>query len=529
MDGVNQAISPWASHVPIYSMDHPVSVSQTKPSSASTRSAENVDIESLYTQTPYITSLDEFLAEKDEQKALKYWLKTFENLNRIRDTDDIALALNRAITNIDHLVNDQLNNIIHQPQLQKLEASWRGLWYLVTQADGARNIKIRFLNISWLEVVRDIGRALDFDQSHLFQKIYSEEYGQPGGEPYGAILGDYEISHKRSARHPHDDIATLEGLAEVAAAAFAPFIAAASSELFGLDDFSSLGLPLNFSSIFSTNEYIKWHALRDKSDSRFIALTLPRILMRRPYRTEPGSYRGIFFYEKVEATDKSNYLWGNACYAFGGVLIREFANVGWFGHIRGVPRNQVGGGLLTNLQFDTFNTDPNDIAHKPITDVIITDSTEREISDLGLIPLCQCYDTPFAAFYSNQSLQKPRQKDSRSANVNAKISAMLQHILCGSRVAHYIKVMIRDKIGSFITADECETFLTTWLFKYTTGRDDLEWEEQARYPLREAGVKVNEHPEKPGEYLCVIHLAPHYQLDQMVSELELVTELVQAS
>jgi len=486
-------------------------------------------LDAIYSRDAYITNLNEFLAESNTHKALSYWLSEFENTQQLLSSNDVINAVHSTIARIDHLINDQLNRIIHHPKLQKLEASWRGLWYLVTQADGNRNIKIRYLDISWAEVAKDIDRALDFDQSQLFQKIYSDEYGTPGGEPYGVIIGDYEISHKRSERHPYDDIATLTGISEIAAASFAPFIASASSELFGLDDFSTLGMPLDYQTIFAQDEYIKWRALRDKSDSRFIGLTLPHILMREPYRTQPGSYKGIFFYEKPEDKHNNGYLWGNACYAFAGVLIREFANVGWFGHIRGVPRDQIGGGLLTNLATSAFETDKQAIALKPITDVLITDNLEREISDLGLIPLCQCYDTPYSAFYSNPSLQRPHRQNSRNEDINAKLSAMLQHVLCASRVAHYIKVMIRDKIGSFITADECESFLTTWLFKYTTGREDLDWEEQARYPLRQASVRVNEHPEKPGQYLCVIHLVPHYQLDQMVSELELVTELVQTS
>jgi len=487
-----------------------------------------IELDSLYSRQAYITNLDDFLDEADITRALVYWLIEYENFARVKTARDIITTINRAIADIDELVNDQLNIILHTDKFQQLEASWRGLWFLVVQADGANNIKIRLLDISWSEVTRDISRALEFDQSQLFKKIYSEEYGTPGGEPYAVIVGDYEVSHKVSIKHPHDDLTTLEGLAQIAAAAFAPFIASASSELFGVDDFSTLGSPLNLQTIFSQQEYIKWRALRDKPDARFVALTVPHILMRLPYRTRPGSYKGVYFYEKPRDTSQRHYLWGNAAYAMAGILIREFTNVGWFGHIRGVPRNHVSGGLLTNLPVDCFATDADDIAHKPVTDVIITDTLERELSDLGLIPLCQCYDTPFAAFYNNQSIQKPKSYTDRDAQVNAKLSAMLQHVMCGSRIAHYIKVMIRDKVGSFVTAMDCEQFLREWLFKYTTGREDLDWEEQARYPLREAAVSVREHPAKPGEYLCVIHLRPHYQLDQMVSELELVTELAAA-
>ncbi len=487
--------------------------------------APALDIDKWLDNPSYITNLEQFLAEEDDERALIYWLSEHES--NISSCSQIRHAINRKIAEIDELINEQLNAIIHHHKIQKLESSWRGLWYLVVQAEGAINIKIKVLDINWDEISKDIARAIDFDQSHLFHKIYSEEYGSPGGEPYGVLIGDYEISHKISKRHPRDDITTLEGLSQIAAAAFSPFIAAASYELFGLDDFTGLSLPVDLHTVFTQSEYMKWNALRDKVDTRFIGLTVPRILMRLPYRSQPGSYKGIYFYEKTENSNHENYLWGNASYAFAAVLIREYANVGWFGHIRGVPRNEIAGGLLANLPVDCFQTDAEQIAFKPVTDVIISDTRERELSDLGLIPLCQCYDTPFAAFYNNQSLQSPEKHVSQEASINAKLSAMLQHVLCGSRIAHYIKIMIRDKIGSFITASECEDYLRNWLFRYTTGREDLEWEEQARYPLKEAAVQVKEHPQKPGSFICVIHLKPHYQLDQMVSELELVTELAQ--
>ena len=488
----------------------------------------STDKDNLYSRSAYITSVDQFINEIDYLKALHYWLTEFIPVHNLKDPEDIIDAIHRSIADIDHMINDQVNIIIHHKRFQKLEASWRGLWYLTVQADGARNIKIKVLNINWNEVSRDISRALEFDQSNLFQKIYSEEYGTPGGEPYGVLIGDYEISHKPSQNHKHDDIATLEGLSQVAAAAFSPFIAGASPELFGLDDFTTLANPLNLRSIFAQKEYIKWRAFRDKSDSQFVGLTLPHILMRLPYRKTPGSYKNMFFYEQSATNGRENYCWGSACYAFAAVLIREFANVGWFGHIRGVPRNQIGGGLVSNLPCDSFENKKNDVAIKPVTNVIISDAKERELSDLGLVPLCQCYDTPFAAFYSNQSVHKPARQSSRDGEVNARLSAMLQHVLCGARIAHYIKVIIRDKVGAFITAEECEDYIRNWLFKYTTGREDLEWEEQARFPLREAAVKVKEHPEKAGDFICVIHLRPHYQLDHMVSELELVTELAQS-
>ncbi len=491
-------------------------------------SSSSVDFDAVLTQPHYVTSLEGFLQEPDALRALQYWLETFTDATTLHTTDDIQGRLLSAVADIDHRINDQLNAILHHPKFQALEASWRGLWYLAVQFEGVKNAKLKVLDISWAEVSKDISRALEYHQSQLFQKIYNEEYGTPGGEPYGVMICDHAIHHKTSREFPTDDIATLEGLAQIGAASFSPMILGAASELFGLDDFNSLRTPLNLQAIFAQSEYVRWRALRNHPDSRFLGITLPRILMRKPYRTTPGSYKGLFFYEKPDAYTSEPYLWGNAAYAFGGILIREFASVGWFGHIRGVPRDHVGGGLVTNLPCDTFTTDPNDVAYKPATDAVITDSIERDISNLGFIPLCQCYGTPFSAFYSNASIQTIKRTGDKETEINAKLAAMMQHVLCGSRVAHYIKVMIRDKIGSFMTAQECEGLLRHWLFKYTTGRDDLEWEAQARYPLREASVKVKEHPEKPGHYLCVIHLVPHYQTDQMVSELELVTELVQS-
>lgn len=484
----------------------------------------DIDFDNVLSQQAYIANLSDLLKEKNDKEALRYCIQEFIPKSRLNSASETRNAIFKLIAELDELINDQLNEIIHNSRFQKLEASWRGLWLLVKQADGTQNSKIKVLDIHWSEVVKDINRAMEFDQSHLFQKIYSEEYGTPGGEPYGAIIGDYEISHRISEKHPHDDLSTLAGMAEIAAAAFSPFIASASSELFGMEDFSGFGLPFKLEKIFAQKEYIKWRSLRENTDSRFVGLTLPKILMRRPYRTKPGSYKGIYFYEKPDSKGK-NYLWGNACYAFGVVLNREFSNVGWFGHIRGVPRSYISGGLVTELPFDTFDTDSGSIAHKPVTDVIITDAAEKEISELGFIPLCQSYLSPYATFYNNQSIQQPKDHNKNIANTNAKLSSMLQHMLCGSRIAHYIKVMIRDKVGSFTTAERCENYLRDWLLKYTTGREDLDWDEQARYPLKEGSVSVKEHPSKPGEYLCVIHLQPHYQLDQMVSELELVTEL----
>lgn len=453
------------------------------------------------------------------------WIYSLKKNNTKLNKQQIKASINWVINSLDELINDHINAIIHTDKFQKLEASWRGIEYLVDECGYNKRVKIRILDISWKEISKDISKAIEFDQSILFSKIYSEEYGLPGGEPYGVILGDYEISHKPSPSHPYDDINTLEGIATICASAFSPFIAAASSDLFALDDFTELTSTIKFEQSFKNAEYTKWNSLRQRADTRFIGLTLPRYLVRKPYKNVLLSKQKIIFSESLSSAKAKDYLWGNACYVFGAILIREFINVGWFGHIRGVPRGLKSGGLVTNLNNDSHNTDSSNIAVKINTNVLITDSLERRLSDLGFMPLCQCYNTIYSAFYSNQSIQSIGENNHRTDNINSKLSTMLQHIFCGSRIAHYLKVIIRDKVGSFITADECERYLQDWLHRYTTGREDLEWDEQARYPLREANVRVREKPSKPGQFVCVIYLKPHYQLDNMVSELELVTEL----
>jgi type VI secretion system ImpC/EvpB family protein len=472
--------------------------------------------------------LDRFLREPSPVKALAYWLGlTSSPLRPMPDREhgQLMRMLNRAIAELDALLTRQVNAILHHPSFQRLEASWRGLHYLVRQVPDGANIKLRVLSASWKELVRDVENALEFDQSQLFQKVYEEEFGHPGGEPYGVLLGDYEIHLGPSGDHPTDDVGALERIASVAAAAFAPFIAAAHPSLFDLDSFTELEKPLDVSKIFDRLECLKWRALRDKEDARFVGLTLPRVLMRLPYRDDSARIDGFRFREGVEAPDRRQYLWGNAAYAFGAILIRAFAQTGWLAAIRGVQQGSEQGGLVTELPVHSFSTDRSGIAPKCSTEVIITDAQEKELGDLGFIPLCHCHDTEYAAFYGNQSIQKPKEYDELPAMMNARLSAMLQYILCVSRFGHYIKVIIRDKVGRFTGPADCEDYLRRWLMNYTTATDKGGPELKSKYPLREAKVRVRERPDAPGSYRCVIHLRPHYQLDQMITAVKLTTEL----
>jgi type VI secretion system ImpC/EvpB family protein len=469
--------------------------------------------------------LERFLKASSPAEALTCWLGSLAGLQGAEGKRALAQRLNRDIARLDQLLNQQVNAILHHPRFQKLEASWRGLTYLVGQVVEGTNIKVRVLDLSWEDLVRDQQRALEFDQSQLFRKVYEDEFGTPGGEPFGVLLGDYEIHLRPSVEHPTDDLATLGSIASVAAAAFAPFVAAAHPSLLELSSFAGLEKPLDLGRTYAQVEYVKWRALRQQEDARFVGLTLPRILMRLPYRDDSARPDGFCFRENVEAADRSGYLWGNAVYAFGAVLVRAFASSGWLAAIRGVRRGEEDGGLVTGLPVHSFGTDRLGVAAKTSTEAAITDMQDKELGDHGFLPLSACPDSELSAFYGSQSLQKPQTYNEQTATVNARLSAMLQYMLCVSRFAHYLKVIARDKTGKFLGAADCEDYLRRWLMGYTNANDNAGPDIKARHPLREAKVQVREVPGRPGRYTCIAHLRPHFQLDQMVSTVRLVTRL----
>lgn len=473
-----------------------------------------------------VSFLDRFLSTSTSADSLRAWFA-----GRVpASADEISRQLLHAVAAIDGQINELLNAILHHPQFQRLEAGWRGLFYLAERADaeGDTGIKIKVLSASWKELERDFERSSEFDQSQLFRKVYDQEFGTPGGEPFGALLGDYEIHPRPGPGHPHDDLGVLRAISQVAAAAFCPFIAGVHPAFFGIDQFATLENRLDHAKTFEQVDYLKWRSLRDSEDSRFVGLALPRVLMRLPHADDGTRLDGFRFHEDVTGPDASKYLWGNAAFAMGGVLIRAFAQAGWLADIRGVQRGVDGGGLVTSLPSHSFATDRLGVAVKASTDVVISDRLEKELSDLGFIPLADCADTEFAAFYSNQSVQKPKKYDRPAATTNARISSMLQYMLCVSRFAHYIKVLGRDKVGSFAEASSLEQFLQEWIVKYVTTDPEAAPETKARFPLREARVQLFDLPGKPGCHQCVMHLAPHYELDELTAAVRIATELAPA-
>ena len=428
---------------------------------------------------------------------------------------DTMAMIQAQIARIDELLSLQLNEILHHPDFQKLEASWRGLHYLVMNSETGTRLKLRLLCVTKQELFKDLDQAAEFDQSSLFKKVYEEEYGTFGGNPISLMIGDFEFG-----RHPQD-MALLEKIAGVAAAAHAPFIAAASPRLFDMDSYTELGNPRDLAKIFESSELIKWRSFQTSDDSRYVTLVLPHILMRLPYGPDTVPTEDFKLVEDVDGRDHSRYLWGNPAYALGQRITNAFALYGWCAAIRGVE----GGGMVQGLPTHTFKTDEGDIALKCPTEIAITDRREKELDTLGFISLCHCKGTDYAAFFGGQTTQKPGLYDTDAANANARISARLPYILAASRFAHYLKVICRDKIGSFQTKDGLTQFLNRWILTYVLGTDEAGQELKAQYPLREARIDVFDVPGKPGAYRAVAFLRPHFQLEELTASIRLVAEL----
>jgi len=428
---------------------------------------------------------------------------------------DIETMILQRVAQIDHLLSIQLNQILHHPKFQQLEGTWRGIRYVLENSETSANLKIKVFNASKKEILRDLQRVPEFDQSQMFKKVYEHEFGVYGGEPFACLVGDYQFGRGS------EDIEFLERMSTVAAAAHAPFIAGGSPELLNMDSFTQMDAPRDLAKVFDTTEYARWKGFRMSEDSRYMCLTMPRVLMRVPYGNETKPVDSFHYEEGVTGNDHSEYLWGNAAYALGARITNAFSKYGWCAAIRGVE----GGGLVDSLPTHTFRTEEGDVALKCPTESLITDRREKELADLGFAPLVHCKGTDYAAFFSVQTCQKPRLYDTEEANANARLSAQLPYIMAVSRFAHYLKAMMRDKVGSFTSKKDCEVFLNRWISNYVTQDDMASHAVKAQYPLREARVEVVENKSKPGVFRAIAFLRPHFQLDELNVSLRLVAEL----
>ena len=489
--------------------------------------------------------MDEFLqSERPENqntllKALSLLLG-YETLKDIPDRLHLFAAFDRLIVNIDSLIFKQVDAILHHPRFQRMEASWRGVYYLVNQFHSHEDeIVLRIINWKWIELSKDLEGALEFDQSYFFRKIYTEEIDSPGGKPFGVLLGDYYISPHRHETVV-DDVATLSKASEVAAASFCPFVISCRASMFGLDHFSELEIPSKIGSDLSTPsnpDYRRWQQFRDREESRFIGIVLPRILMRLPYGPNHPDKMWPFYREQTEGMGEATendfgneeMLWGNAVYAFGGVLIRAFKNYGWFADIRGLRLDELGGGTVIGFPVPSFDTDAVHMVPKFLTEIAITERRAATLSDLGFIPLVVAKDTQYAWFFNCPSVQRTGKYglSNQMANINSRMSSMLHYILCVSRFGHFIKkIILNQRIGSLTDGDQIKKFISDkFLLQYCESNEAASTERKAAAPLRDFDVEIRQIPGRPGNYTCTVYLQPHYQFDYVEAKIRLDTEI----
>jgi type VI secretion system protein ImpC len=431
-------------------------------------------------------------------------------------SDDVIKSVEAIIAEIDKKLSEQVNKIIHHEDFQKLEGTWRGLYHLVSHTETDEKLKIRVLNIS----KKDLGNTLKkfegtaWDQSPLFKKMYEEEYGSPGGAPYGCIIGDYHFDHSAP------DVKILQGMAQIGAAAHTPFITGSAPSLFGMESWQELSNPRDLTKIFQTPEYAAWRSLRDSEDARYLGLAMPRFLSRLPYGAKSNPVDEFAFEEDTAGADHSKYTWANAAFAMGTNISRSFKEYGWCARIRGTES----GGIVEGLPVHTFPTDDGGVDMKCPTEIAITDRREAELAKNGLMPLSHYKNTDYAVFFGAQSLQKSAVYDDPDATANANLGARLPYLFATCRFAHFLKCMVRDKIGSFKERGDMERWLNEWIKQYCVDSSAAE-SDKARRPLAEAEVKVEEVAGNPGYYTSKFFLRPHYQLEGLTVSLRLVSKL----
>jgi type VI secretion system protein ImpC len=436
--------------------------------------------------------------------------------------EDVLDTIEEMISRIDHKLTAQMNEILHAPEFQQLESAWRGLHYLVFNSETDANLKIRVMNVSKNELYRNLRLypGARWDQSPLFKQIYEHEFGQLGGEPYGCLVGDYYFSHLPT------DVQLMRDLSKVASAAHAPFFAGAEPTLMGMDSWTELMNPRDLSKLFDTPDYAAWKGLRDSVDSRYMGLCMPRVLARLPYGAKSEPVEEFAFEEETDGHKGEKYGWMNAAYAMAVNVNRAFKEYGWTTRIRGVQS----GGEVLNLPTHTFPTDDGGVDLKCPTEIAISDRREHELAKSGLIPIIHRKNTDKAAFIGAQSVYRPGKynddEKGRLAEASDNLSARLPYMFAVSRFAHYLKCMVRDKIGSTKEKAQLQNWLQEWILQYVDGSPDISSEEtKARKPLAAAKVEIFENEENPGYYNARFYLRPHYQLEAMDIGLSLVSRL----
>lgn len=479
-------------------------------------------------------AITQLLEAKTFVEVLSAWVAARVGSREVLSRQALIDLLADDVVQLDELVSEQLDAVLHHEAFQRLEAAWRSLAWLTERAGEAVDenaeaspVKVKVLSASKRELARDFAKA-DFDQSAMWEKVYEEEFGTPGGKPYGLLLGDYTFGKS------NEDLGLLASIAEVAAASFSPFVAAADPNLVGLESWQDLEEAAGLENLHRGSSYAKWKSLRKRDEARFVGLALPRVLARLPYegcyaapnvlaqREQTWSTRGFRYQERVEGPDGGFRLWTNAGWAFAGVVISEFGRSGWFSDIRGASRGLPGGGLVQDLPVDSFGpSEP--LAFRGPTETTLTEATQQRLATAGFLPLTTANGSAHAVFYSNQSVHAPQGYDTAEATANARISSMLQYMLCVSRFAHYLKVIGRDRIGSVTSADECKSMLEEWIRNYVTPDEQASPEARAEQPLRAAQVEVREAPSRPGSFLVSMRLQPHFQLDELEAGIRLTT------
>ncbi len=463
----------------------------------------------------------EFKPKTDQAKsAVKQAVQTLAEQALAASTlisDNTIESIKAIIAAIDRKLSEQVNLILHHQDFKTLEGSWRGLHYLVNNTETAENLKIRVINISKKEVAKTLKKfkGTAWDQSPLFKKLYEEEFGMPGGQPYGCLMGDYYFDHTAP------DVEMLAGIAQISAAAHAPFLTAAAPSLLNMESWQELSNPRDLAKIFGTPEYAAWKSLRESEDSRYLGLTMPRVLARLPYGAKTAPVEEFDFEEDTGAADHTKYVWTNAAYSMATNVTRAFKMYGWCARIRGAES----GGMVEGLPVHSFPTDDGGVDMKCPTEIGITDRREKELADCGFMPISHWKNTDFAVFVGAQSLQKPQAYDDPDATANANLAARLPYLFATCRFAHYLKCMVRDKIGGFATKESLEGWLNKWIARFIEANPSASDEVKAQRPLAAAEIVVEEDKENPGYFSSKFYLKPHYQLEGLTVSLRLVSRL----